>query len=218
MKIRNMLTKKTAVAISAVAVVAFLLVAMGTTVFAADLSDTPSGGGWLAQRARWALWKARHQISHATDVIVEQAADGENVTIAKNTLKASILIYSFAERAFGKERYRASFAIAILSALVAHDSARIALEGPETVDVIVGEVGEKVEEVKEFIDELEESGVDVSLARRVWEYANATHVRAEELVEEEKPVRAVVAAEISRMIAQLAKEVALIAKAFPPLT
>lgn len=220
MEFGKVLTKKTAIVVSTVTIIAIILVATYMPAFAAtseDSEDSHHRGFW-AQEAQIALIRARRAISNATDVVVEQAAQGENVTVAKNTLKASIRIYGFGERVFGKERYRASFFTAMLSALVARDSARIALENSETVELIVGEVSQEIDEMEVLLDELEESGVDVSLPRRILERANATYTKARELLENEKLVRGVVAAEISRIIAHVAKEVALISKVFPSLS
>lgn len=205
----KVLTKKTAIAVSTVSIIAIVLMATYMPSFAATTEGSKNSprrqGPWAATVA---IRKARRAISHATDVLLEQATEGGNVTLAKNVLRASIRIYGFSERAFGQERYRASFFTGILSALVARDSARIA-EGEANASTIVDEVGEKIGEIEDLLDELEGSGVGVSLPRRILGWANATHTRAKWLLEEERPVRAVVAGEVSRIIAQVAKKVAL---------
>lgn len=209
MKFSKALTKKTVLAISTASIIAIIFVATYMPAFAITTDDSQnSSRRWGSWAATVAIRKARQAINHAMDVIVEQATGGENVTLAKNMLKASIRIYGFSERAFGQEHYRASFFTGILSALVAHDSARIA-EGEANATVIVDEIGDRIKEIETFLDELEASGVDVSLPHKMLRWANATHTRAERLLGEGKPIRAVVIAEVSRIIAQLAKKVAL---------
>jgi len=68
-------------------------------------------------------------------------------------------------------------------------------------------VKEKLDQVEEYIKELEDSGVDVGLAREVLERAEKLYTKAEELLKE-KPVRALVAAEMSRILAHVAERIA----------
>jgi len=201
----KVLTKKTTIAVLTVMIIATVLVATNVQALT-NASATSGGDGPWAERATKALKKARHAIDGAIDKIVEQAERGANVSLAKVVLKASIRIYGAAERLFGEGHYKKAFFAAVLSGLVARDSARVA-EDPEAIDAIMDEIGEKLGQVKDYIEELENSGVDVGLARKVLERAEKLYTKAEELLEE-KPVRALVAAEISRILAHVAEKIA----------
>jgi len=204
----RVLTKKTTISVLTVMIITTVLVAANVQALT-NASSTPgagsSGGPW-AERATKALKKARHGIDGAIDKIVEQAERGANVSLAKVVLKASIRIYGAAERLFGEDHYKKTFFTAVLSGLVAHDSARLA-EDPKAIDAIMDEVKEKLDQVEEYIKELEDSGVDVGLAREVLERAEKLYTKAEELLKE-KPVRALVAAEMSRILAHVAERIA----------
>jgi len=203
----KVLTKKTTIAILTVMIIATVLIAANVQA-STNASATPnnSDGPW-AERATKALRKARHEIDGAIDKIVEQSERGTNVSLAKGVLKASIRIYGAAERLFGEGHYKKAFFTAVLSGLVARDSARIAAEGPKAIDAIMDEIKEKLNEVREYLEEREESGVDVGLARKVLERAEKLYTKAEELLKE-KPVRALVAAEMSRILANVAERIA----------
>jgi len=206
----KVLTKKTTIAVLTVMIITMMLIAANVqalTNASATLGADDSDGPW-AERATKALKRARHEIDDAIDKIVEQAGQGANVSLAKGILKASIRIYGAAERLFGEGHYKKAFFTAVLSGLVAHDSARVATEGPKAIDAIIDEVEEKLDQVKKYIKELEKSGVDVSLARKVLERAEKLYTKAEELMKEEKPVRALVGAEISRILAHVAEKIA----------
>lgn len=205
----KVLTKKTTIAVLTVMIITTVLIAANAQA-STGASATPGAGGndgpW-AERATRALKKARHEIDGAIDKIVEQAEQGANVSLAKVVLKASIRIYGAAERLFGEGHYKKAFFTAVLSGLVARDSARVATEGPEAIDAVMDEVEEKLDQVKECIEELEGSGVDVSLARKVLERAEKLYTKAEELLKE-KLIRALVAAEMSRILADVAERIA----------
>jgi len=202
----RVLTKKTTISVLTVMIITTVLVAANVQALT-NASATPdnSDSPW-AERATEALKKARHEINDAIDKIVEQAEHGANVSLAKVVLKASIRIYGAAERLFGEDHYKKAFFTAVLSGLVAHDSARLA-EDPKAIDAIMDEVKEKLDQVEEYIKELEDSGVDVGLAREVLERAEKLYTKAEELLKE-KPVRALVAAEMSRILAHVAERIA----------
>jgi len=197
----KVLTKKTTIAVLTVMVITTVLIAANVQALT-NASATPTGddGPW-AERAKKALKKARHEIDSAVDKIVEQAEQGANISLAKVVLKASIRIYGAAERLFGEGNYKKAFFTAVLSGLVARDSATVATEGPKAIDAIMDEVEEKLEQVKKYI-----SGVDVGLASKVLESAEELYMKAEEL--KEKHVRALVAAEISRILAHVAERIA----------
>jgi len=148
---------------------------------------------------------------------MEQTEQGENVALAKKLLAASIKICEVAEGAYSEERYRKAYCTAILSTLVARDSARVAVDGPETVAVILDEIGEKIKEVEAFLDELEGSGVDVSLPRKVLGWAETVYTEAQDMLEDGNSIRAVVTAEKCRMITRVAVEIALITSRMPEI-
>ena len=206
------LKKKAILTFSVVLIIGMVLTATSVPALAADSSTTfnndyDNDDPW-PQRATKALRKAERVIGYAIDEIVEQAEMGEDVALAKNILKTSIKIYGAAEKAFGEGQYRKAFLMAVLSALVARDSVRAAVEGPETINVIMGEVADKLEQVRELIHGLEDPDTDVSRASKVLSRAEELYAKAEELLANEKPVRALVAVEMSRILARIAEIIA----------
>lgn len=194
------LKKKAILTVSVVLIIGMVLTATSVPALAADSSTTlnndyDNDDPW-PQRATKALRKAERVMGYAIDEIVEQAEMGEDVALAKNILKASIKIYGAAEKAF---------LMAVLSALVARDSARVAVESPETVNVITDEVADKLEQVRELIHGLEDSDTDVSRASKILSRAEELYAKAEELLVNKKPVRALVAVEMSRILARIAE-------------
>jgi len=100
-KYTEMSTRKMAIAISTTLVVAVIVIATTTPILGATHPATVNNEAW-AERAAWALTKAKRAMDYAIDKIVEQVESGKNVTLAKNTLKASIIIYGAAERTLVK--------------------------------------------------------------------------------------------------------------------
>ncbi|MFQ5710242.1 MAG: hypothetical protein ACE5GD_00530 [Candidatus Geothermarchaeales archaeon] len=199
---------KLVITASTILVITLMLTTPTIQAFATPTQDQTISNVWQ-ERAKKALKKSRHAIAHAMDVIVEQAGQGENVTLAKNVLKASIRIYGAAERFFGEGKYRKAFLAAVLSALVARDSIRIANEGPDAVNDVFDEVGDKLEEVEELIEEMEESGDNLDRILKVFSRAQKLYEKAEGFLGDQKNVRGIVATEMSRILAHIAEKLAM---------
>ncbi len=205
MKGRTLLNKK----ILLVALVALVIAApiIASNVQASETQTASDEELWL-KRATKALEKAEKAINHAINKVVEQAELGTNVTLAKNVLKASIKIYGTAERKFGEGNYKKAFFMYVLSGLVSRDSARIAVNGSEALYTVMDEVAAKIEEVKGFLEKLAELGVNVSQEQALLQRAEEIYVKAEGLLADGKEVKAVVAVEVSRILAHAAEKMA----------
>jgi len=133
--------KRIAISIATILMVAAVLVAMCTPALSlANQSQPELERRAQARRAVNAIRRARRAIGHAISNIIEQAEQGANVTLAKRTLRASIRIYLTAERALIGRHPKKAFLTATLSRLVACDSTRLAVEGPEALNTIIDEV------------------------------------------------------------------------------
>jgi len=200
---KQLLSGRNALILSAVALIVIVTAATIVTAMPTTSPSAKPNHPWR-RRAIRAMRRARRSIAYATNVIIEQAESGANVTVAKGVLHASARLYARAEGLLFQRRFARASVFATLSRLVALDAARVAVNGTAAIQKAIGSVDEEIGQVEQLITQLNQSGVNVDRASRVLERARTLLARAGELLEEGRPVRAVVALEMSRILTHLA--------------
>jgi len=208
--------EKRKVLVSSVLLLVFLAVAFQVSTVAASTSSSNvngehSGGniGFWYRKAVKAIKASRFAIRRAAQIIKERREEGIDVSTSVKLLKASVKLHKAAVRLLVDGKPRRSLFSALLSILVARDAVKAAVENPEeAVAAIPGRVEAKIEEVKKFLDRLEEEDVDVALPRRILETAEKLNGKGGNLIGEGKPVRGVVTSEAGRTLALLSQTIA----------